>query len=180
MKDTQRYTWGAIALHWLIAILMIFMLFFGEDLIRSRDAAQAPFLASLHVSIGVTILLLSLARLLWRLGHPPPPLPATMKRWERQAAHWTHILFYVLMIGLPVTGWLAFTSFAAQHSATALGTQLYGLARVPVAPEVPGMGDVHAIGSNIGIAILVLHVAAALKHQFIDRDGTLMRMLGRG
>jgi cytochrome b561 len=180
MNDTQRYTWGAIALHWLIAILMVFMLFFGEDLMHSRDAEKAPFLASLHVSIGVTILLLSLARLLWRLGHPPPPLPATMKPWERQAAHWGHVLFYVLMIGLPVTGWLAFTSFAARHSATALSTQLYGLARVPAAPEVPGMEGVHAIGSKIGIAIFILHVAAALKHQFIDRDGTLMRMFGRG
>ena len=97
----DRYSTGAIILHWLTALLMIFMIFFGEELMeaRSAEAATTPagtFLPSIHVSVGVTILVLTLLRLVWRLGHAAPPYPATMKGWELTPAKVTHRLFYVL------------------------------------------------------------------------------------
>lgn len=171
-----RYDQVAIWLHWIVAIMMIFMLFFGEDLMRGENSGGA-LLPSLHVSMGSAIFLLSLFRLLWRVLNPPPALPITMPAWERQASVAGHMLFYVLMIGLPLTGWLAFPAHASRHAAMASVT-VFGLFPLPGAPNFGvAMGGVHGILSKIGIAILILHVLAALKHQFINRNGILRRML---
>ncbi len=171
-----KYDRLAIWLHWIIAAMMIVMLFFGEDLMDSNEGG-GNFLPSLHVSLGSAILALSLFRLLWRVLNPPPALPATMPAWEQRASVAGHMLFYVLMIGLPITGWLAFPAHASRHAAMASVT-VFGLFAVPGAPNLGGtMGGVHNIMGKIGIAILILHVLAALKHQFINRDGILRRML---
>ena len=97
-----KYDAIAMSLHWIIGLLMIFMIFFGEDLMGREARSQGTFLPSLHVSIGATILALSIVRLIWRLKNPPPPLPATMAGWEVAVSKITHILFYVLIIGLPL------------------------------------------------------------------------------
>ena len=117
--QTTRYTRPAIWLHWIIAILMIFMLFqqmFGDNLIRvpvgESPAAWGP---STHASIGLTILLLGLARLCWRIGHPPPALPNTMSRWQVLASQAVHFTFYGLMVALPVTGMLALVPYGAER-----------------------------------------------------------------
>jgi len=168
-----------MSLHWLIAVLLIFMLFFGEELIEEEDGFGS-FGPSLHVSIGSAILLLSLFRLAWRLLNPPPAYPAGMASWERMAAKATHASFYVLLIGIPLTGWLATPRFLREEDAVA-GLTLFGAFPLPGAPSLGlPMKDFHETGANLGIALLALHVLAALKHHFFNRDDTLRRMLPFG
>lgn len=174
VSASLRYDRFAMALHWLIALLMIPMLFFGEELMD--EEAGSGFLPSVHASAGIAILVLSLIRLAWRFANPPPPFPATMSGWEVVASKATHLLFYILLIGLPLTGWLALPDFIAEHppfsNITAFGWTL------PKAPDIAlPAGEIHEIGGKIGIALLALHVIAALKHQFWNRDGVLLRML---
>jgi len=132
-----------------------------------------------HKSFGITVLLLSLFRLIWRLGHKPPPLPSGMKTWEIAAAKLTHIGFYVLMIGVPLLGWAMVSA-----SKLPIENQLFFL--IPL-PDMPGinpsdalnkrLANLHEIGAKLIILLLVLHVGAALKHHFIAKDETLARML---
>ena len=169
----SRYSTVAIALHWLIAALMIYMILFGEDLIRRPTGTFYP---SLHASIGISVLILSLARLGWRLMNPPPALPSTMKAWEVTVSHVTHWLFYVLMIGLPLTGLMAFTHQLPKEVILS-GTTLFGIAPVPGLPDLGGMGrNLHSLSSKAAEVLIILHVVAALKHQFWDKDKLLNRM----
>ncbi len=175
-RASNRYDTVAMYLHWLIAILMIPMLFFGEELMEVEDGDTGAFLPTIHVTVGVTILILSVLRLVWRVINPPPALPATMALWELSAAKLTHFLFYVLLIGLPLTGWLAFPHFAREEGA--IGFAVFGVWQLPNAPDMDlPFGDLHEIGNNVGIGLLILHVLAALKHHFINRDDILRRML---
>jgi cytochrome b561 len=171
--STMRYSTVAMILHWLIAVLMIYMVLFGEDLIRHPTGTFYP---SLHASIGISVLILSFARLAWRLMNPPPALPSTMKPWEVTVSHITHWLFYVLMIGLPLTGLMAFTHQLPKEAILS-GTTLFGIAPVPGLPDLGGMGsDIHGLASKAAEALIILHVVAALKHQFWDKDNLLRRM----
>jgi cytochrome b561 len=175
MTNPARYSKIAIYLHWLIAALMIYMLFLGEDLIAHAKGTYGP---SIHATIGVSILVLSLARLAWRLTNPPPTLPTTTAKWEAVTSKITHVLFYVLMIGLPLTGLTAFTSHMVEH-ADSVGSTIFGLFPVPALPDF-GAGSafhaIHTVGSKLGILLLLLHVVGALKHQFWNKDGMLRRM----
>jgi len=174
-----RYDTIAMSLHWLIAALLIFMLFFGEELMETEDDGST-FGPSLHVSIGSAILLLSVFRLVWRLINPPPAYPASMAPWERMASSVTHLLFYVLLIGIPLTGWLAMPKFLSEEGGM-VGITLFGAFPLPGAPSLGlPMKGLHEIGSNLGIGLLALHVLAALKHHFINRDDVLRRMLPFG
>jgi len=173
LKD--RYTTVAIGLHWIIAALMIYMLFWGEDLIRIPRGSDDTFGPSLHITIGVTILLLSIFRLAWRFMNPPPPLPASMTRWEALGAHVLHVLFYVLMIGLPLTGWLTLSRFSESRPGVQ-NAEAFGLFHLPALSTSIPFGGLHGLGANIAIGLLALHVLAALKHQFIDKDNILSRM----
>ncbi|MBV9996000.1 MAG: cytochrome b [Caulobacteraceae bacterium] len=186
----STYSAVAIALHWLIAILIltnIGLAWYFDDL--KGPAKVAPL--ALHKSIGITVLLLSLIRIGWRLANPPPPLPAHMRPWERWIAKATHLVFYVLMLGLPLSGW-------AMVSASPLikthPTVLYGVVPWPALP-FPGVdGDqlhaarklfslTHETLAKVAYAAIVLHVVGALKHIVIDRDDVVARMiplLGRG
>jgi cytochrome b561 len=175
MNSSIRYTKVAIYLHWLIAALMIYMLFLGEDWIAHAHGTFGP---SVHATLGVSILVLSFARLGWRLANPPPALPATTSTWEGKLSKVTHVLFYVLMFGLPLTGLTAFTSHMVEHT-DSVGSTIFGLFAVPALPDF-GMGGafhlIHNIGSKVGILLLLLHVVGALKHQFWNKDGLLRRM----
>ena len=173
-----KYDGVAMILHWVTALLMIFMIFFGEDLMGGEGGrATGTFLPSIHVSIGVTILVLTLLRLIWRMKNPPPPYPTTMKSWEVTVSKITHVLFYVSMFGLPLTGWLAFADFLKENPAMANVTVfgLFPVTGAPITSEIAG--GAHAIGSKVGMALVILHVLAALKHQFIDGDTIFRRML---
>jgi cytochrome b561 len=170
----NRYDAVAMTLHWIVAAILIFMLFFGGELIRSRNGTTLP---ALHATLGATVFILSIVRMAWRLVNPPPELPATMTGWEQKASKAMAILFYVLMIGLPMTGWLALPSYLARHPAL---TDLTFFGSIPAtgAPSLRfDVGGLHELMGNIGIALLGVHVLAALKHQFVDRDGMLRRML---
>ena len=98
--SSNRYTVVAILLHWAIAALILFMIWLGWNM----EDNEARF--QLHKSIGIAILFLSVARVLWRWRNPPPPLPDDMTPWEKRLSHGVHIGFYALMIGLPLLGWL--------------------------------------------------------------------------
>lgn len=179
-----RYDLVSMLIHWVTAALMIFMIFFGEELMEmgeegeeAGEALAGTFGPSLHVSIGLTILVLTVLRLLWRAGHPAPPNPATMKRYEVIGSKAVQGLFYLLMIGIPLTGWFAFAGFLSEEPAMA-AVRFFGLMPVPAAPNLgEPMKEIHEIGSNAAMVLLGLHVLAALKHQFIDRDGVMGRML---
>ena len=172
-SSSLSYSKGAIWLHWIIAILMITMLFFGEDWIRHQTASFYP---SLHVSLGISILLLSLVRLWWRLTHSAPALPATMKFWEVSLSHVTHYLFYVLMIGLPLSGMMSFSTESAKEAAVA-GASFFGVIPAFGLPNLGGIGGVvHGLGAKLGQVLVILHILAALKHQFWNKDNLLKRM----
>ncbi len=183
-SQQARYDAVAMVIHWLTAALMIAMIIFGEDLMESGErAAKAgdivniTFEPSLHVSLGVAILLLTLLRIVWRMTHAAPAYPATMKRYEIVASKSLHGLFYLLMIAIPLTGWLAFGSFLAEAPAMA-GVQVFGAFPVPASPVTgESFEEFHEIGSNLAMVFIILHTLAALKHQFLDRDGILKRML---
>jgi cytochrome b561 len=118
VRDTGRYTGVAIALHWLIAALLVSLILYGWALEDQRETITSydEFLEvksgfNWHKTGGILVLALSLFRLFWRFTHPVPPLPDGMKAWERVAARITHIGFYVLMIGLPIGGYMVASAY---------------------------------------------------------------------
>src|SRR4030095_9053691 len=120
-------------------------------------------------TIGVVILLLTLARLVYRLKNPPPPFPPELPAWERFAAVWNHRLFYLLLIAMPIVGFVAVSGYANGPT-----TPLVGGIEVRVIPSVSRetgdlAGEVHEISAFLLVALILMHVGAALKHQFLDR-----------
>lgn len=182
----ERYTSVAIALHWLIAVLVIGQLaggFYMQNLPDSQRALKFE-LYQWHKSFGVSILFLTLARLGWRLTHKPPALPAGMPAWEKLAARGAHAGFYVLLLVMPLVGWLVVSSSPYAES---VQTYLFGVVHWPHLPFFDGVADrkglsqdfaeVHEYLAFTMIGLIVLHVGAALKHQFINKDGVLSHML---
>ena len=171
----SRYTPAAIALHWIVALLVIGNLLFGLYLVGLPLSPQKLRSFSYHKWIGVTVLLLAAVRLAWRLRHPPPPMPSTMKPWEVRAANASHTLLYVLFFSAPLSGWLM---------SSALGFQTVYLGVIPI-PDLLGknreLGEtlklVHRSINYAMAALIVLHAAAAIKHHLHDRDDVLTRML---
>jgi cytochrome b561 len=179
-NNPVRYGAVTVTLHWVIAAAIIFMLALGKVMHELPDESPDKFpLYQLHKSIGLTILVLSVARLGWRLVNVVPPLPAHMSMWERWAAHVSHFLLYALIIGIPLSGW-------ARVSSDPIGipTIWFGLFEIPHMPGVAPsedfahtMHEVHELLGNAMILLLLIHVGAALKHHFWDRDTVLKRML---
>lgn len=170
---TTRYTRVAVALHWTIAVLIVANLTIG----LLHDSVL-PGAIPLHKSIGMLVLALSVVRLGWRLTHRPPPLPATVKRWEKGLAHAVHWLLYALMILMPLSGWVFTSASPKRHPLDFFG--LFPLPMFPVAQDKQVSNVVaerHEQLAWLMIALLVLHVGAALKHRIVDRDRTLDRML---
>ncbi|WP_286746143.1 cytochrome b [Aquabacterium sp. UBA2148] len=177
-SPAARYTLTAIALHWVLAVAILSA--FGVGLyIEGLPFSPAKLkLINWHKWAGVTILFLSVLRLLWRLTHRPPALPAriesAMPGWQRAAHHGTHHLMYLLFFAVPLLGW-------AYSSAKGFPIVWFGVLPLPdlVAPN-PELAEVikplHGLAAWGLIGLVVLHVGAALKHQFIDRDGLLERM----
>jgi cytochrome b561 len=171
----HRYSLPAIVLHWLIALIIIGT--FSLGLVMTDIAGLTPAKLryfSWHKWAGVTVLGLAALRLLWRLGHRPPPLAPSTPAWQQGAAHALHALLYVLIIAVPLSGY-AFTLAAG------VPVKYFGLVDLPVlfGPDPvlkPVLRSVHYWLNMTMAAAVALHVAAALKHQFIDRDGLLARM----
>lgn len=171
----SRYSTVAIILHWTIAVLLIDNLTVGLlfDTIEGYDKSLLFTLISLHKSTGITILALVVLRLLWRLMNRPPPLPAHLTQAERALAKLSHWGFYVVMLALPLSGW-AMVSNPPKH----FPMLWYGTVSIPPLPSPANWnyGGLHAILGWVALAMIVLHVAAALKHQFMDRDDIFARM----
>jgi cytochrome b561 len=172
---TTRYTATAKALHWAMAILIFGLLalgFYMHDLPLSPEKLQ---LYSWHKWAGVSAFLLVLVRLAWRVTHPPPPLPATMPKHLRLAAHAGHFLLYALMLAIPLSGWL-------MSSAKGFQTVWFGVLPIPdLLDKDKELGDllqtVHMSLNLLFALVIAGHIGAALKHHFIDRDDILTRML---
>lgn len=175
--DTARFTRTAVVLHWLLAVALVGSFCLG---VYMHDLPLSPArirLFNWHKWAGICILALSLVRLLWRLGHPPPPdLP--MQPWQQTAARLSHRSMYVLFFAVPLVGW-------AYSSATGFQVVVFGMLPLPdFVPKSKPLAEVleavHATLAWALAALVVLHVLGALKHQFVDRDGLFSRMsLGR-
>jgi cytochrome b561 len=173
--STPRYTPAAIALHWIVAVLILCNLAFGLYLSGLPVSPAKLHYLSWHKWVGVTVFLLAAARLSWRLWHAPPGLPATMARWERIAANASHVLLYVLFFAAPITGWLY---------SSAAGYQTVYLGLVPIPDLLSKNRELAAVLKQVHVTIVytmatlvAVHAAAALKHHFHDRDDILIRML---
>jgi cytochrome b561 len=171
-----KYSKPAIALHWLIALLIIIAFAIGTIVSDMHGISPTKLkLVSWHKWLGVTVLSLAALRLVWRLLRRPPPLPLSMPAWQRMGAHVLHGLLYVLMFAVPLSGY--FYTLAA-----GVPVVLYGVIPLPVLidpdPHLKHqLHDLHEMLTNVLLAAFILHVAAALKHHFIDRDDVLKRML---
>lgn len=169
-EPADRYSSVAILLHWLIAGLLI-----GNIVIAlTMDSAV---LFQTHKSIGILVLLLTGVRLVWRLTHPWPALATSLGAWERMAARTTHFAFYVLLLAVPLLGWAA-ASTGRRGTGDLFGVIPWFDLPLGKSGELHDLtGEAHELAVYLTIALIVLHVAGALKHQLIDRDGTLRRML---
>lgn len=179
-----RYTTVAIVLHWLIAAAIIFQIIVGWRMGDGPKGSPTTFaLFQLHKSIGFTILLLSLARLAWRLFNPAPPPPAHQPRWEQLASKIVHVGFYVIMIGLPLTGWILVST-----SRVVVPTLWWGVIPWPHLPGLPELaagpkhvwhevGEIgHGVLVKLTYLLLLLHLGAVAKHQVLDKDEVFQNM----
>lgn len=187
-SSPMRYGSVAIVLHWLIALGVIANIALGlyfADLPRSDP--DKFLLVQTHKSIGLTVLVLSLLRVGWRLMHPVPALPASMPLLLRIAARTTHFLLYVLIVAIPFTGWALVSS-----SPLGLPTLYFGQFAWPQLPWLVDLpratkklvshefGTVHVLLAWSAIVLVPIHILAALYHQFVRRDDVLARMLPCG
>ena len=185
MAAVNRYTRTAMLLHWLVALLIVANVTLVWTLGWFPEGMVRPAIDT-HKSIGITVLGLALLRVLWRLSHPPPPLPRSYPRLERVGAHAAHLVLYALIFGLPLSGWIHDSAF---KDAPAHPLYLFGLVPWPRIGPIMALDPatkerVHALWFQIhswlgyGLyALFALHVAGALKHQFIDREPEIDRML---
>jgi cytochrome b561 len=178
------YSRAAIVLHWLMALMILGNLaggFFLEDLFNSDDPSMRDLgfqLVQIHKSTGLTILVLAVARLVLRLREGFPPLPGHMTMSERILARVTHWGFYAAMILIPLSGWVMVSTSPLGFPTIWFG--LFEWPHLPLATSAEaseGAGEVHEILAILAIGLLLLHVAGALKHHFLDRDDVLARMI---
>lgn len=172
----DRYSRGAIVFHWTIAALVLVNLWIGlfhDSLPREWKAMP------IHKSIGITVLMLTLGRIAWRLSHKPPRLPLSMPAWEKTAARASHFLLYSLLLILPITGWLL-----SSNPEKPRPIEWFFLFKLPVLPATPDIAktahELHEILGWTMAILVVIHIAAALRHHFLLRDPVLARMLPKG
>lgn len=171
----NAYSRTAVSLHWLIAMLIFATFPLG---LYMHDLPLSPFklkLYSYHKWIGVTVFLLMMLRLYWRMTHRPPALPESMPRWERIAAESVHYLLYALLFLIPISGWL-------MSSAKGVQTVWFGVLPLPdLVGKDKALGEllhqVHELLNYTLFGVLGGHIGAALKHHFIERDDILARMI---
>jgi cytochrome b561 len=180
----QKYSGVAVLLHWVIAVLII------VNVILSHVTELIPeesirFVIDTHKSIGITVLGLVLMRILWRMTHRPPPPAESLQSWEKTLSKGAHAFLYLLMVAMPVTGWMHDSAWKA---APEIPLNWFGLFEVPriaaimsIEPErkeqVHGiLGSWHENMGYVLIALVLLHIAGALKHQFLDGEAELQRM----
>jgi cytochrome b561 len=164
-----RYSNTTVAFHWITVLLVLFQAYLGFRFgFFSEPGPTHDEIFIWHKTIGVVILLLTLARLVYRLKNPPPPFPPELPAWERFAAVWNHRLFYLLLIAMPIVGFVAVSGYANGPT-----TPLLGGIEVPVIPGVSKdtgdlAGEVHELAAFLLVFLILVHIGAALKHQLID------------
>lgn len=174
-EPRNRYSTVSLLFHWGLALLVLTQVL----LITAHDATEGPMsreFVSVHKALGLTVLVLTLARIGWRMANPALPIPAGTPKWQKVAARTTHVLFYVLLIGIPLFGWAA-------SSAGGRDIPWFGLFDWPLLPiersrDLAGtLMDWHRAAVKLLYVLVALHVLAALKHHLIDRDNVLHRMI---
>ncbi len=177
MWRNDSYQWGTVAkvFHWTIAVAILGMFVLGWTMVNWPMSPTKIKLFVWHKSIGLTILSLVVLRIAWRLTDSAPPLPATMPRWERNAARISHLGFYTLMITMPMSGWVI-------NSAANFPLKLYGVIPIPNIAPADKTLQTFAEGVHLTLfwslaVLLAVHVTAALRHHFVERDSVLKRML---
>jgi cytochrome b561 len=177
MLRNTAHSWGGIArlLHWLIAALMLAQVVLGWWAVSQRLSPLKLNLFVWHKSIGIVILVLALARILWRVTNVTPGLPVGTRAWERHAAHWNHALLYLVLVAMPVTGWIV-------NSASGVPFRIFWLAPLPpIVAHDKAVADAAAAAHfwlfALLCALVFVHEAAALRHHFVKRNDVLARML---
>lgn len=176
-NNAKRYSLVAMLFHWVIAIAVIVNWRLAEAAEHAGDAEKAAIFAN-HKALGIVILILSLARLVWRFTHPVPALDG-VATWERILARTTHVIFYIMLIGLPIGGWLGSSYFGS-------GVDVFGIFTLPALPvgENPEAGkaifNLHTTGGSVMVYLIGLHILGGLKHTFFDKNGGIFRMLPFG
>ena len=169
-----KYTFTAIAFHWLLAVLIVASFSFGLFMVELPFSPARIKQYNWHKWAGITILMLSAARLLWRLSHRPPALNVSIPVWQKKVSHATHLLLYALFFAAPLAGW-------AYSSAAGFPVVYFGLISLPdlVSPNpelAAALKLTHQTLVYSLAALVSLHVLAALKHHIIDRDGLINRI----
>lgn len=176
LRNSEQ-SWGAVAqfLHWAVALAVIGLCVVGL-LMQELPASPTKIkIYALHKSVGITVLALVILRLLWRLVDRRPPHPASMPRWQRTLSALTHGLLYALLLAMPLSGWL-------YNSASNFALRWFNLFSIPPLtgpdPAIKAWAqDLHSIGFYTLGLLFALHVGAALRHHYVERDATLRRML---
>ena len=171
------HRWGAIAqlLHWLIVALIITQFTLATLFDDLPPGARKLALLARHKSVGITILMLAIVRLAWRSANPTPPLPVTLRPWERTLARFTHMLLYALLFAVPLAGW-------TMSSARGFPVSWFGLFTLPdLVPKnkmlYEALITTHGVLAwTLGV-VAIIHMLAALKHHFVLKDDVLKRML---
>lgn len=171
-RDAGHFNLTARVLHWLMAAMILTMLFVGVSMVASLH--WRPALIDLHRPLGIAILLLALVRLYNRLHHRPPPLPADLPAWQAAAAHVSHWLLYGLMLAMPLIGW-------SMLSAGGYPIVMWsGLNLPPIAPHDPALyaalRNAHSLLAYVLFATVLGHLSAALFHLWVRRDGVFQAM----
>ena len=171
--SSPAYAAPAIALHWILALLITGMVGLGWFMMSIEDDPGSDWYFNLHKSVGIVIALLVALRILWRLTHSPAPLPASTKPWEVTLSAITHGVLYIAMVALPLQGFVG--SLLSEH-----GISFFGLAIPRLLAENDDLAEMifeaHEITAWILVAVVALHALAAIKHKVIDKDSVLARM----
>lgn len=178
IMTTARYTRTAIVLHWLMALLIFATFPLGMYMAELKFSPTKLQLVSYHKWIGVTLLLLVVLRLIWRVTHTPPPLPDALPRWQKTVSGAVHHALYLLLLAVPLSGWL-------MSSAKGVQTVWLGVLPIPnLLNKNKELGDffgyLHESLNYLLLLLVAVHIAAALKHRFMDHDEILSRMLPLG
>jgi cytochrome b561 len=178
MLRNSTGAWGSIAksLHWALAALILFLTGYGWWMTHLAERAGRLALYGFHSSLGYDVLFLLALRLVWRAIDPAPLVPRNTLDWERAAANVSHVLLYVLMLAVCISGWLMLGAATRPIDATLFGFITVPTLTTPNRPLHDFLEDIHRILSYALLGLIVVHVAAALRHHFIKRNDVLRRM----
>lgn len=177
MNPPASYPRRAVVLHWIVALLVIALLATGWYMVGTpKNTPERAFFFNLHKSLGIIAVVFIAALIVWRVRHEAPPLPTRMSGWERKAAALNHRLFYVFLVLVPAAGYL--TSSFSKY-----GPKLFGIPLPHWGWEDAALrGDfatIHRVAALVFAVLIALHIAAALKHLWLDKDGVFERMVPR-